>query len=141
MEQLDKKYPNLLPKMPVSAPEQEVDPCELKDADPEVLAKAAEGFLDAKKAFDISVLDVEEKTSLASYFVICTATSSTHAKALGDELDYQTTRRGASPLHTEGRAGGAWVLLDYGSVIVHIFTRDARDFYRIERLYENGENV
>lgn len=139
MEQLNKIRPTLLPKEPITEPEATVDPTELKDVDPEMLAKAAAGFLDAKKGADILVLDVAEKTSLTSYFVICTATSSTHVKALGDELDYQTTRRGAAPIHTEGRAGGAWVLLDYGPVIVHIFTRDARDFYRIERLYEGGE--
>lgn len=139
MEQSTKKYPTLLPKEPVSEPMETIDPNELKDAEPEVLARAAEGFLDAKKGFGITVLDVAEKTSLTSYFVICTATSSTHAKALGDELDFQTSRRGMPPIHTEGRAGGAWVLLDYGPVIVHIFTREARDFYRVERLYEGSE--
>lgn len=139
MEQPTNQYPTLIPKEPVSETSDTIGPCELKDAEPETLAKAVEGFLDAKKGSDILVLDVAEKTSLTSYFVICTATSTTHAKALGDELDFQTSRRGATPIHTEGRAGGAWVLLDYGPVIVHIFTPDARDFYRIERLYTGGE--
>ena len=136
MEQSSKKHPTLLPKEHDVILTDEVSSDELKDVDPASLASAIEGFLDAKKGMDISVLDVAEKTSLTSYFVICSATSSTHAKALGDELDFQTSRRGASPLHIEGRAGGAWVLLDYGPVIVHIFTREAREFYRVERLYE-----
>lgn len=139
MEQSTQKHTTLLPKEPVLEPAEAIDPNELKNAEPVVLARAAERFLDAKKGFDITVLDVAEKTSLTSYYVICTATSTTHAKALGDELDFQTSRRGAPPLHTEGRAGGAWVLLDYGSVIVHIFTPDARDFYRVERLYTDSE--
>ena len=138
MEQSSKKYPTLLPKEPDVILSNEVSPDELKDVDPASLASAIEGFLDAKKGMDISILDVVEKTSLTSYFVICSATSSTHAKALGDELDFQTSRRGASPLHIEGRAGGAWVLLDYGPVIVHIFTREAREFYRVERLYDGN---
>lgn len=116
----------------------EVDPCELVSASPEDLAKAIYDYLDNKKAMNLERLYVEDKTSLTSYFVVATATSSTHAKALGDEVDFQTTRRGISPIHAEGRAGGSWVLLDYGSVIVHIFTREAREFYRIERLYQGG---
>ena len=137
MEQ--KKYPTLLPKTAAEpATETAVDPTELLDADPAVLAEAIASYLDAKKGDNITVLDVAEKTSLTSYFVIATATSTTHAKALGDEVDFQTSRRGASPIHSEGRAGGAWVLLDFGPVIVHVFTREARDFYRIERLYTDG---
>ena len=139
MEQLNKSYPTLLPKEPVESITEEVSPDALRNAEPDALASAIEGFLDAKKGMDISVLDVAEKTSLTSYFVVCSATSTTHAKALGDEVDFQTSRRGASPIHTEGRAGGAWVLLDYGPVIVHIFTREAREFYRIERLYSEGK--
>lgn len=138
MEQ--KKYPTLIPKEQI-APEEEVtvNPEELKDADPKVLAEAVATYLDNKKGINITVLDVAEKTSLTSYFVICSATSTTHAKALGDTVDFEATRRGFAPIQTEGRAGGAWVLLDFGPVIVHVFTREARDFYRIERLYEGSE--
>lgn len=138
MEQLNKLPPLSSDEMP---PETAVDPNELKDAEPAMLAEAIAKYLDGKKGADISLLDVAEKTSLTSYFVFCTATSSTHVKALCDEVDYQTTRRGFAPIHEEGRAGGAWALLDYGPVIVHIFTRDARDFYRVERLYEGEAEV
>ena len=137
MEQ--KKYPTLLPKTQEEpAAEVQIDSTELIGAEPDVLADAIATYLDNKKGADIAVLDVADKTSLTSFFVIATATSTTHAKALGDEIDFQTSRRGVSPISTEGRAGGAWVLLDYGPVIVHIFTREARDFYRIERLYTDG---
>ena len=116
-------------------PAELVIPDELKDVEPKVLAEAIVEFLDGKKGFDIATLYVEEKTSLTSYFVIATGSSTTHVKALGDEVDFQTSRRGCGPISTEGRAGGAWVLLDYGPVIVHIFTRDAREFYNIEHLF------
>ena len=116
-------------------PAELVIPDELKDVEPKVLAEAIVEFLDGKKGIDIATLYVEDKTSLTSYFVIATGSSTTHVKALGDEVDFQTSRRGCDPISTEGRAGGAWVLLDYGPVIVHIFTRDAREFYNIERLF------
>ena len=116
-------------------PAQLVIPDELKDVEPKVLAEAIVEFLDGKKGIDIATLYVEDKTSLTSYFVIATGSSTTHVKALGDEVDFQTSRRGCDPISTEGRAGGAWVLLDYGPVIVHIFTRDAREFYNIEHMF------
>ena len=131
----EKNNPTLIPKTAEEPTETAIDPTELAGAEPSALAEAIVSYLDAKKGIDILCLDVEEKTSLTSFFVIATATSTTHAKALGDEVDFQTSRRGFAPIQTEGRAGGAWVLLDYGPVIVHIFTREARDFYRIERLY------
>ena len=131
----EKNYPTLVPKTAEEPAEAAIDPTALAGAEPNVLAEAIVSYLDAKKGMDILCLDVEAKTSLTSFFVIATATSTTHAKALGDEVDFQTSRGGFAPIQTEGRAGGAWVLLDYGPVIVHIFTREARDFYRIERLY------
>ena len=134
-----KRYPTLLPKQQETVTEVEVDPHELENAEPDCLANAIASYLDMKKGMEISVLDVADKTSLTSYFVIATATSSTHVKALCDETDFQTSRRGFAPISSEGRAGGAWALLDYGPVIVHIFTREARDFYRIERLYTGGQ--
>ncbi len=110
-------------------------PEELKNASPDALATAISAFLDAKKAENILVLDVEAQTSLCSRFVIATGRSNTHVNALGDEVRFQTSRRGYAPLATEGRSGGTWLLLDYGPVIVHIFTEEAREFYHLERLY------
>ncbi len=109
----------------------------LENASPEEIANAAAGFLDAKKGRNIKVLHVEDVTSIADYFVLCTATSNTHVKALAGEVEYQLERRGVSHYHIEGRDNGSWVVLDYCNVIIHIFSREARDFYNLDKLYEN----
>ena len=113
----------------------------LENASPLDVAKAIEKFLDDKKGRDIKVLHVEDVTSIADYFVVCTATSNTHAKALSGEVEYQLERRGVNAYHIEGRENNSWVVLDYCNVIVHIFNREARDFYNLEKLYENTTTV
>lgn len=97
--------------------------------------------LDEKKAEDIQVLDVLELTSLAEYFVICNGTSSTQVKALSDEVQEQMTKIGIEPHHIEGERGGNWVLLDYDGVIVHIFYRETREFYKLDKLWNDAEKV
>ena len=113
----------------------------LENATPLEIAKAVEKFLDDKKGIDIKVLHVEDITSIADYFVVCTATSNTHVKALSGEVEYQLERRGVNAYHIEGRDNNSWVVLDYCNVIVHIFNREARDFYNLEKLYENTTAV
>ena len=97
--------------------------------------------LDSKKAMDIKVLRTEKVTILADYFVICTATSSTHVKSLADETDKVLTENGEPPLRKEGYGGGGWLLLDFGCVIVHIFTEEMRKFYGLERLWSDAVPV
>ena len=109
----------------------------LKNATPLEVAKAIETFLDNKKGRDIKVLHVEDVSNIADYFVVCTATSNTHVKALSGEVEYQLERRGVNPYHIEGRDNNSWVVLDYCNVLVHIFNREARDFYNLDKLYEN----
>ena len=109
----------------------------LDNATPLEVAKAVETFLDNKKGRDIKVLHVEDVTSIADYFVVCTATSNTHVKALSGEVEYQLGRRGVNAYHIEGRDNNSWVVLDFCNVIVHIFNREARDFYNLDKLYEN----
>lgn len=109
----------------------------LENATPLEVAKAIETFLDNKKGRDIKVLHVEDVSNIADYFVVCTATSNTHVKALSGEVEYQLERRGITPYHIEGRDNNSWVVLDYCNVMVHIFNREARDFYNLEKLYEN----
>lgn len=92
--------------------------------------------LDAKKARDIKLLCVEKQTVIADYFIICNGNSMTQVKSLADEVDYRMSRSGIEPLHVEGERGSSWILLDYGTVIVHIFGKDARDFYNLEKLYD-----
>ncbi len=113
----------------------------LENATPLEVAKAIETFLDNKKGRDIKVLHVEDVSNIADYFVVCTATSNTHVKALSGEVEYQLERRGITPYHIEGRDNNSWVVLDYCNVMVHIFNREARDFYNLEKLYENTTAV
>ena len=109
----------------------------LENASPLEVAKAIEEFLDNKKGRDIKVLHVEDVSNIADYFVVCTATSNTHVKALSGEVEYQLGRRGVNAYHIEGRDNNSWVVLDYCNVLVHIFNREARDFYNLDKLYEN----
>lgn len=113
----------------------------LKDATPEELAHAIFDVLDAKKAQNIKVLRVHDQTVITDYFVICTGNSSTQVKSLGGEVEYKMELRGVEPLHFEGRDGNGWIVLDYGTVIVHVFNRENRDFYKLEKLYGDAEEI
>ena len=113
----------------------------LKDVAPYEQAKAIASFLDAKKGIDVKILHVEEVSSVADYFVVCSATSSTHVRALSGEVEYQMERRGVEAYHIEGRDNNSWIVLDYCNVLVHIFNREAREFYNIDKLYKNTTEV
>ena len=108
---------------------------------PKELAIIAAKALDDKKGKEIAAIEVTEQTTLADYFVICTGRSSTHVKSLGGEVEYKIGLRGVDPVHFEGRDGGGWIVLDYSSVIVHIFSRENRDFYQLEKLYGDAEEI
>ena len=97
--------------------------------------------LDSKKAQEIRLIGVREISSLGDYFVIATANSSTQAKALADEVEFRLSQAGIEPDHVEGRNGNTWILLDYDTVIVHVFLNKTRDFYDLERLWKDGELV
>ena len=101
------------------------------------IADAIAEALDSKKAKDIKVLYVEDKTVIAEYFVICTGNSNTQVKALAGEVEYRLGLRGVEPYNVEGRDNGTWLVLDYSNVIVHIFGREAREFYNLDKLYED----
>ena len=108
---------------------------------PYELALAAAKALDSKKGRDIKVLETGHLTTLADYFVLCTATSSTQIKALGDECEKVMKEAGELPHHIEGHRGGTWVLLDFSSVVVHIFNDEARKFYDLERLWRDAAEL
>lgn len=98
--------------------------------------------LDSKRAEDIQALYVEQLTILGDYFVIAGGTSTTHTKTLADEVEYQLSKCGIEPLHREGRGNGSnWIVLDYGDIIVHIFYKETREHYQLERLWADGEPV
>ena len=113
----------------------------LDGADAKTLADAIAEVLDSKKGRDIKVVHVADKTVISEYFVICTGNSSTQVKSLGGELEYKLGLRGVDPVHFEGRDSDGWVVLDYSSVIVHIFSRELRDFYQLEKLYGDAEEI
>ena len=113
----------------------------LTGAEPEELAHAIFDVLDAKKGQKIKVLHVVDQTVITDYFVICTGNSNTQVKALAGEVEFKLGLRGVDPVHFEGRDGGGWIVLDYSSVIVHIFSRENRDFYQLEKLYGDAEEI
>ncbi len=106
----------------------------------EIAAIAAKA-LDDKKAKDVLVLKTADQTVIADYFVICNGSSAPHVKALVDEVDKQLSEAGEPPMRREGLRSDIWVLMDFGCVIVHIFTDEARQFYNLERLWSDAQEI
>ena len=113
----------------------------LSVTDPKTLAEEIAHILDCKRGHDVKVIYVEDKTVIADYFVLATANSSTHIKSLIGEVEYRLNLRGVDAHHVEGRENGAWVIADYLSVIVHVFSREAREFYNLDKLYGEGPDA
>ncbi len=107
----------------------------LDAADARALADAIADVLDSKKGRDIKVVHVADKTVLAEYFVLCTGNSSIQIKALAGETEFRIGQRGIDPYGVEGRDNNSWLVLDYSNVIVHIFSRESREFYNLDKLY------
>ena len=105
------------------------------------MAEIAVKALDSKKGKEIRLIRIDKITTLAEYFVICTGTSNTQINALCDAVEKELTEKGEEPLHREGYRGGTWVLMDFGSLVVHVFTAEARKFYDLERLWQDGHQV
>ena len=97
--------------------------------------------LDSKKGGDIKVLKTEGVTTLADYFVICTATSNTQVKAMSDACEETAEKNGERAHHIEGHRGGTWLLMDFSAVVVHVFTDEARKFYDLERLWSDAKEM
>ena len=97
--------------------------------------------LDDKKGMDIKLLKIDAVSTLADYFLICTGTSNTHVRTLCDYAEYTLEQLGESMLGREGHRGNSWELLDYGTIVVHVFTEEARRFYDLERLWADAEEV
>jgi ribosome-associated protein len=97
--------------------------------------------LDDKKASDITLLEIEKLTVLADYFVICTGTSTTHIRAMSDEVERALAAREITAHHVEGYLSGGWVLMDFGGVVVHLFLKDMREFYMLERMWSDAKRV
>ena len=105
------------------------------------IALAAARALDDKKGLSLRVLEVAEVTTLAEYFIICTGTSNTHVKSLCDAAEAAMDEVGEPLISREGHRGGTWVLMDFGSVVIHVFTNEARAFYDLERLWNDATPI
>ena len=109
---------------------------------PKELAMIAVKALDEKKGREIAAIQVTEQTTLADYFVIATGSSNTQINALCGAVEKAMKEQaGEDPMRREGYRDGTWVLLDYGCVIVHVFSPEAREFYSLERLWSDGTPV
>ena len=113
----------------------------MTDQNNDILRVAVQS-LDGKKGKDIQILRIDNVTVMTDYFVICTGTSATHVKALADEVEYQITEQlKTEPIHKDMNDGGKWLLLDYAGVMIHVFCEQSRDFYKLERLWADGQQV
>ena len=97
--------------------------------------------LDGKKGMDIQLLKIDKVSSLADYFLICTGTSNTHVKTLCDYAEDTLEKLGEKLLGREGHRGNSWELLDYVTIVIHVFSDEARKFYDLERLWADAETV
>ena len=94
--------------------------------------------LDDKRADKIDVLDISKLTSLGDYFIICSCGSGVQVRACADEVEEKAKENGFAPAHIEGYRSGNWILMDFGDIIVHIMERETRDFYSLERLWDDA---
>ena len=116
--------------------EQEVKLPSLADATAKELALACRDILESKKGANVSVLSVEGRSDITDYLVLATGSSGPHVKALADELEFQIGERGVHPLHADGVGTRSWQIVDYGTVMVHIFDRESREFFNLDKLYK-----
>jgi ribosome-associated protein len=113
----------------------------LAGAGSDKIAELSVKLLDAKKAEQIKVLKIDTKTIIADYFVICNGRSSTQIKALADELEYKLGVAGVADIRLEGSDSNEWKVLDCKDIIIHIFSEEARDFYKLDRLWADCEEI
>ncbi len=97
--------------------------------------------LDSKRGEDIQAIKISDLTILADYFVIVNGTSNTHTRTLADEVEFQLSQKGIEPERREADTGNTWIILDYADIIVHVFYKEARGFYQLEKLWADGETV
>nr|WP_026073845.1 ribosome silencing factor [Acetivibrio cellulolyticus] len=106
--------------------------------DSNIIAQKIAEILTDKKAKDVRSIDISEVTVIADYFVICSGTSTTHIKALADEVEQKMKEQNVEILRKEGYNSARWILLDFNFVVVHIFHEEDRAFYNLERLWSDG---
>lgn len=97
--------------------------------------------LDLKKGEDIQAIRIADLTILADYFVIVNGNSNTHARTLADEVEFVLSQKGIEPERREADTGNTWIILDYADIIVHVFYKETRNFYKLEGLWADGEQM
>ena len=95
--------------------------------------------MDSKLADDIQLIGIKDLTIVADYFVIANGDSTTQGRAIADEVEFKLKQEGVEPIRTEGYSGSTWIVLDYGDIVVHVFYKETRDYYKLERLWADGE--
>ncbi len=106
-----------------------------------VMLRTIVGAMENRKAINVKVLKIDKLTAVADYFVICNGTSTTQIKAIADEVEFKLEQAGVVVSHREGYSSGNWILLDYDSVVVHIFHPTARDYYNLEKLWADADEI
>ncbi|MDT8445313.1 MAG: ribosome silencing factor [bacterium] len=104
------------------------------------LLKLITSTLEDSKALDIVEIDLVGESSLSDYIVLCSATSSAHAKGIHDKVHLAVKEKGIYPLGVEGETDGGWILMDYNDVILHIFEEDLREVYHIEEMHKRAQS-
>ena len=113
----------------------------LKNATSSELAHAIAAILIEKKALDVRVYELFDKSPITDFYVNVTGRSSTHVSSLADELAYKTELCGRDAERIEGKRGNSWILVDYGDVIVNVFDKESREFYNLDRLMPEDSEI
>lgn len=108
--------------------------------EPREMANTIAAILDKKGAIDIQILEVAHLTTIADFFVVCSGRNVQAVHTLADDLEDQMAELGMPPRRKEGGSNAKWIVLDYAHVIVHIFHPEERQYYNIERLWQDGSN-
>jgi ribosome-associated protein len=106
---------------------------------PKTLARKIAAAALHKKAYDITIMDLRKITSMTDYFVVCSVDSDTQARAVADSIKHETMEKGESLVRKEGYTEGRWILLDYVDVVAHVFHKDIRAFYNLEKLWGDAK--
>lgn len=114
---------------------------DLINADSGTVAREAVKVLIEKKAINVTLFDVREKSGITDFYINATGRSSTNVAALADDVDAKLAERGRVALRTEGKRGNGWILVDYGDVIINVFDRESREFYNLDRHFPEGSQL
>lgn len=106
---------------------------------PKTLAKNIADAALSKKAYDVAIMDLRKLTTMTDFFVVCSVDSDTQARAVADAVKHETAEKGETLIRKEGYSEGRWVLLDFVDVVVHVFHKDVRSYYNLEKLWGDAK--